>query len=222
MGGIKVDPMTQQTTVKGLFAAGEVSSGLHGANRLGGNSLTDLIVFGKLAGEYAAEDAKSIAETQEIPETELKQAVTDALDPFDSSKSLDPYEVHDELKKTMEEYVGIIRTEDRLKEGIQKLEALKEKVKQTKATGSRIYNPGWHLAISLRHMVNTGLAIAHAALARKESRGAHTRDDFPETKEELRNILYLIKLEDGKFIINEETYPPMSDELKKIMEGEVS
>ena len=222
MGGIKVDPETQETSVPGLFAAGEVASGLHGANRLGGNSLTDLVVFGRLAGEYAGEYVKKISDSPEIPEEDLKKALADALEPFEEGKTLDPFAVHAELKKTMEEYVGIIRTEEKLKTGIEKLEAFKEKIKQVKATGSRVFNPGWNLAVSLRHMVNVGLAIAHAALARKESRGAHTRDDYPQSNPDLQNLLYVIKLEDGKFTIKEDSYPPMPEDLQKIMEGEVS
>ncbi len=220
MGGIRVDPETQETTVKGLFAAGETATGLHGANRLGGNSLTDLLVFGKRAGEFAAKHAKEINKSFDINEKDIKSAIKEALFPFDENNTEDPYKIHDELKILMEEYVGIIRTEERMTEGIKKLEELLKRAEKAKAKPGRKYNPGWHEALDLITLIKMGILLAHAALARKESRGAHTRDDYPKTDKNLERKLYILrKGNDGKVQVIEEEYPEMPDELKEIIEG---
>ncbi|MFW9928024.1 MAG: fumarate reductase/succinate dehydrogenase flavoprotein subunit [Candidatus Thorarchaeota archaeon] len=219
MGGIRVDPDTQQSSIPGLFAAGEVSAGLHGANRLGGNSLTDLLVFGGFAGEHAAKYAKKINETPKVSENELKQALQEALSPFDDDRNENPYTLHAELQKLMEDHVGIIRSEKALREGMDKLKQLEERAKKAGAKGSRIYNPGWHLAIDINHLILTSQALALGALHRKESRGAQTRDDFPQSDKNLVNIMYIIKKENNDELkVTEETIPQMPEELKKILE----
>lgn len=221
MGGIRVDPDTQQGTIPGLYAAGEVAAGLHGANRLGGNSLTDLLVFGGLAGENAAQYAKTQSDTLSISESDVKEALSYALGPFNADRTEDVYKLHQELQKLMEDHVGIIRNETDIKAGIEKLESLSERAKNAKATASRVYNPGWHLAIDIHNLILTSQALAIAALERKESRGAHTRDDYPQTDSVLVDKLYVItKEESGKLNIRQEVIPPMPEDLKKIMEGE--
>ncbi len=218
MGGIRVDGETQETNIKGIFAAGEVSAGLHGANRLGGNSLTDLIVFGKIAGDYAAKRAKD-ASLKSISDEEIKEAIDFTLKPFDDSNNEDPYQLHAELKELMEEYVGIVRTEEGLKTAIEKLKDMLKRADKLKAVGdTRKYNSSWHQALDIKNMITVALIIATAALQRKESRGAHTREDFPETDESLTNVLYVIsKGDDGFPKVSEATYPPMPEELKQAM-----
>ncbi|KKK60095.1 hypothetical protein LCGC14_3027800, partial [marine sediment metagenome] len=219
MGGIRVDPDTQQATISGLYAAGEVAAGLHGANRLGGNSLTDLLVFGKLAGENAAKYAKEINNQLKLSETDVKKAIGHALAPFSEDRTEDVYQLHTELQRLMEEHVGIIRNETAIKAGIEKLEALSERAKKAKASGNRVYNPGWHLSIDINNLILTSKALAIAALERKESRGAHTRDDYAETDSSLTDKLQVLnKDESGKLILKQEIITPMPEELKKIIE----
>ena len=195
-----------------------MSAGLHGANRLGGNSLTDLIVFGKIAGDYAAKRAKD-ASLKSISDEEIKEAIDFTLKPFDDSNNEDPYQLHAELKELMEEYVGIVRTEEGLKTAIEKLKDMLKRADKLKAVGdTRKYNSSWHQALDIKNMITVALIIATAALQRKESRGAHTREDFPETDESLTNVLYVIsKGDDGFPKVSEATYPPMPEELKQAM-----
>ncbi|RMG25875.1 MAG: fumarate reductase/succinate dehydrogenase flavoprotein subunit [Methanobacteriota archaeon] len=218
MGGIRVDGETQETNIKGIFAAGEAAAGLHGANRLGGNSLTDLIVFGKIAGDHAAKRAKEVSQ-KELNDEEIKEAIEFTLKPFDESNDEDPYQLHAELKELMEEYVGIIRDEKGLTTAIEKLKEMMKRADRLKAVGdTRTYNSSWHQALDIKNMVTVALIIATAALQRKESRGGHTREDYPETDESLTNVLYVIKKgEDGFPVVSEATYPPMPDELVQAM-----
>ena len=219
MGGIRVDADTEATTVPGLYAAGEVAGGMHGANRLGGNSLSDLIVFGKLAGDAAAKYAAEQRNIQQIVEKDIEQAINDALEPFSPDKTEDAYQIHEEIQKVMEEHVSIYRDEAGLLEGIKKLEALAERAKKAGTKGTRIYNPGWHLAIDVQNMIWTAMAITHAALLRKESRGGQARVDYQETNKDLTNVLYIIrKGPDGKVQRVEDKYAPMPEELKKLVE----
>ena len=180
MGGIRVDPETQQSRIMGLFAAGECAAGLHGANRLGGNSLSDLLVFGRIAGLHAAKYAKTNAELPRLDEGEIGEASREALAPFDRAEGPSGFALHEDLKDKMQSYVGIIRTEEDLKTGIEHLERIGEATGRAKVSDNRHYNAGWHQVFDMRNMLVVSEAMARAALARKESRGAHARDDFPD------------------------------------------
>jgi succinate dehydrogenase / fumarate reductase flavoprotein subunit len=178
MGGIRVDAETAQTTVPGLFAAGEAAAGLHGANRLGGNSLSDLLVFGRRAGAAAAEHAKQIGAV-EIDAQQVADGTREMLEPFERNGGESPYQIHRELEETMQNYVGIFRNEDDLQKGLAELEHLNERAARVKVEGSRLFNPGWHLARDLNSMLTVSEAVALSAQARQESRGAHSRIDYP-------------------------------------------
>jgi succinate dehydrogenase / fumarate reductase, flavoprotein subunit len=182
MGGVEVDPDSQASIIPGLFAAGEVAGGMHGANRLGGNSLSDLLVFGKRAGEYAAAYAKELAARPKVAQTDLAHAAAEALAPFRSGTAAEnPYTIHHELQDVMQDLVGIIRVEDELKEALERIAVLRSRAEAVSVEGNRQYNPGWHLALDLRNMLVVAESVALAALERQESRGGHTRDDFPMT-----------------------------------------
>ena len=179
MGGIKVHPETQETTVARMFAAGEAATGLHGANRLGGNSLSDLIVFGKIAGENAALLAKDVEEFLPIDSKEIENAIEETLSPLSRTNGENPAKVVEDLREMMQHKVGIIRTEKLLKEALKDLDDLEERAQKTSAGTSRIYNPGWHQALEIDAMIDVSRMCTLAALHREESRGGHTRDDFP-------------------------------------------
>ena len=179
MGGIRVDAETAQSTLPGLFAAGEAAAGLHGANRLGGNSLSDLLVFGRRAGLAAAKHAKSVA-AGDIPATQIEEAEKELLAPFSNSGPESPYAVHRDLQKVMQSLVGIFRTEQDLQTAFNELEALKARAAKANVEGSRLFNPGWHLARDLKSLLVCSEAVALSAIARKESRGAHSRIDYPK------------------------------------------
>ncbi len=199
MGGVEVDADSQATMVPGLFAAGEVAGGMHGANRLGGNSLSDLLVFGKRAGEYAAEYAKGLGEQRPKPaQTDVVQAGEVALAPFRAGPSgggENAYAVHQDLQEVMQDLVGIIRVEAELKEALEKVAALRKRAAAVSVEGNRQYNPGWHLALDLRNMVLVAEAVALAALERQESRGGHTREDFPMTDPYWGGLNVVVELE---------------------------
>ncbi|MDP1559919.1 MAG: fumarate reductase/succinate dehydrogenase flavoprotein subunit, partial [Pirellulaceae bacterium] len=219
MGGIRVDGETQMTAVPGLFAAGECAAGLHGANRLGGNSLSDPIVFGKLAGEHAANFAKQNGAASVSPE-EIEKAHRNALAPLDSSRATIPggaYQVQYELQDLMQDKVGIVRTESEMLEALEEIQKLKEKAKSVSAPGNRQYNPGWHTALDLRNLLTVSEAVARAAVLRKESRGAHTRDDYPEKDDKFSPFNYVLrKGADGEMQVSEELIPEMPADLKQI------
>jgi succinate dehydrogenase / fumarate reductase flavoprotein subunit len=183
MGGVEVDPDSQASLVPGLYAAGEVAGGMHGANRLGGNSLSDLVVFGKRAGEYAAQYSMSVgSDRPKVAPTEVDSASESALAPFRAGDgSENPYALHQELQETMQSLVGIIRVEGELKQALENIASLQARARNVAVEGNRQYNPGWHLALDLRNMLVVSQAVAMAALERQESRGGHTRDDFPMT-----------------------------------------
>ena len=180
MGGIRVDPETQESRIKGLFAAGECAAGMHGANRLGGNSLSDLLVFGRIAGLHAAKYAKAhagaAARRRRDRGGDRARRSRRSTAPRGRTRSL----LHEDLKDKMQTYVGIIRTEEDLKKGLAELERLKEATSRVKVDGNRHYNAAWHQAIDMRNMLVVSEAMARAALARKESRGGHAREDFPD------------------------------------------
>jgi succinate dehydrogenase / fumarate reductase, flavoprotein subunit len=219
MGGVRVDPDTQMSDVPGLFAAGECAAGLHGANRLGGNSLSDLLVFGKRAGEFAALFAKDNS-LGEVNSAEVEAAEKMALKPFEQQGPEGPFAVQASLQDTMQDLVGIVRQENEM---LQALECIVEKLKaradRACVRGNREFNGGWHTAIDLRHLLTVSEIIAHAALERKESRGAHFRDDYPNKDDKYGTFnLVARKAADGSVKLVREPIPPMPSELKQIIQ----
>ena len=222
MGGIRVDPDTGAATVPGLFAAGECAGGMHGANRLGGNSLSDLLVFGLRAGAGAAEYAKSRGSAPTINSAEAEAIAGEMLVPFERKRDESPYALQHELQETMHNLVGIIRTEDELQRALAEIRGLKERADQTGVEGNRQYNPGWHLALDMLAMLTISEAITLAAIERKESRGAHTRDDYPETSAEWGKFNIAVRMgSDGEPMIVREPLPEMPIELRALVEQEV-
>jgi succinate dehydrogenase / fumarate reductase, flavoprotein subunit len=217
MGGVRVDPDTQESTVPGLFAAGEVSGGMHGANRLGGNSLSDLLVFGKLAGEYAAKEAKEMASFPEIHADQVEAAAREALAPFDPPEGENPYTIHENLRTMMQRRVGIVRSEEDLKIALEELDKLRARARKVKAGGNIQYNPGWHLALDLANMIDISEAVTRAALTRTESRGGHTREDFPETDKEWGKRNLVVRKQDETIAVVEAPLGEMPAELKELI-----
>ena len=219
MGGVRVDPDSQMSEVPGLFAAGECAAGLHGANRLGGNSLSDLLVFGKRAGEFAALFAKDNS-LGEVNSAEVEAAEKMALKPFEQQGPEGPFAVQASLQDTMQDLVGIVRQENEM---LQALECIVEKLKaradRASVRGNREFNGGWHTAIDLRHLLTVSEIITRAALERKESRGAHFRDDYPN-KDDRYGTFNLVarKAADGSVKLVREPIPPMPSELKQIIQ----
>ncbi len=221
MGGIRVVPETAAATVPGLFAAGECSGGMHGANRLGGNSLSDLVVFGKRAGEGAAAFARENRGAIGLDEGAIKRAEKELLRPFESKATHTPYDVHFALQDVMQDKVGIMRTGDDLKQAIADFPGMVEKLRGARVEGSRMYNPGWHLAWDMVNMLLIAEVVARAALQREESRGAHTRLDFPKTDsggpwEKVNSVATCI---DGVVRVGTSPKPEMPPELKAIVEA---
>ncbi|CAI8219676.1 MAG: Succinate dehydrogenase flavoprotein subunit [Methanobacteriota archaeon] len=214
MGGIRVDAKTQESCVSGLFACGEVASGLHGANRLGGNSLSDLIVFGKRAGEFASKNAKDKSQPT-IDEDEIQKAASKILAPLMNKEGENPGKIYDELRDMMQENVGIIRTKEEMVSALTKLKEFDERQKNTFSGTSRKYNSGWHQALDLNNMIIVSKAATLAALTREESRGGHTRDDFPTPDDDYwGQILNIIWMDDGEVKIKQEEKEEMRDDLK--------
>ena len=191
MGGIKVVANTAASTVSGLYAAGEAAAGMHGANRLGGNSLSDLLVFGKIAGQCAANFAQENSRVSPHGE-EIKKSIENTLEPFEDGDE-NPYQIHQELQEIMESHAGIVRTGEELEKGIRKLEELEKRLPRMHAKGERKYNPGWHLCLDLHNMIITSLALSRAALERTESRGSHTRLDYPDYDDELGKVNMIVR-----------------------------
>jgi succinate dehydrogenase / fumarate reductase flavoprotein subunit len=218
MGGVEVDPDSQMSKVPGLYAAGEVAGGMHGANRLGGNSLGDLLVFGKRAGEYAAQRAATHGAPQ-LEGRQVEAAATEALLPFQRERGENPYTLQYDLQAAMQELVGIIRTESELRSALKEIVALKERAKNLAVEGNRQFNPGWNLALDLRSMLTVSECIAMAALERQESRGGHTRDDFPTADEHWGKInLVLTQTNNGELQLDRKPLPEMPDDLKQLFE----
>ncbi len=214
MGGVEVDPDTGESCVPGLFAAGEVSGGMHGSNRLGGNSLSDLLVFGRRAGLGAAEYVDAIGEKRPTPsEGEIEAARAEALAPLERAVGENPYTVHGEVQQTMFDLVGIIRTEAEIKTALVELGKLRERAAVVRAEGGSAYNPGWHLALDLRNIMLMAECVALAALERQESRGGHTREDFPGMNPEWRKVNLVLTCEDGKVVLTRQPMLPMRDDL---------
>ncbi|MEO5662659.1 MAG: FAD-binding protein, partial [Nocardioides sp.] len=221
MGGVEVDADTQESAVTGLYAVGECSGGMHGSNRLGGNSLGDLLVFGKRAGEAATAYANSLGETRpQVDEADVKAAQTSALAPFEVEGGENPYTIQSDLQQSMNDLVGIIRTASELEESLSEIEAFKARAKTMVVEGHRQYNPGWHLALDLRNMLIVSECIAKAALAREESRGGHTRDDFPGPNPAwgTKNLVVNLNAEGTGVDLHEKPLPLMPEELKKYFE----
>ena len=217
MGGIRVDADTQMSRVPGLFACGECSGGMHGANRLGGNSLSDLLVFGKLAGEGASDYIKKLNQKPQIDEDQIKSIIRNATVILNRESGENPYLLHEKLVENMQNSVGIVRTEELLSEGITKLEDLKLSYKNIKASGASQYNPGWHEALAFRNLIITAESVARSALMREESRGAHTRVDFPGEKDEwLDYNIVISKNEIGEMQTNKVSREKPDKELQRI------
>ena len=223
MGGVRVDADSQMTDVPGLFAAGECAAGLHGANRLGGNSLSDLLVFGKRAGEYAARFAQENA-AGEISQDHAARVARAALEPFDRGVDADsaenPYEIQQDLQQMMQDQVGIVRNEPDMQAAVEAIGRLRERAERVAVGGNREYNPGWHTALDLRNLLAYSEAIARSALARRESRGAHTRLDYPDKDERLGKLSVVIcKNPDGDLEVSWEPIPDIPEELQRIIDA---
>ncbi|MGH7929068.1 MAG: fumarate reductase/succinate dehydrogenase flavoprotein subunit [Candidatus Binatia bacterium] len=218
MGGVRVDPNTAATKVPGLFAAGEVAAGLHGANRLGGNSLSDLLVFGRRAGLYAAEYAKQVKVPVTADSGQVDGYAREMLAPFESKGSENPYTIHSDLQKCMQELVGIIRVESELQQALGIIQKLKDRAQNVKVEGNRHYNPGWHTALDLHSLLTFAEAATLAAIDRKESRGGHTRDDFPNPDPTFAKLNVVIRKKNGEMALSREPLPEMPDDLKALLE----
>jgi succinate dehydrogenase / fumarate reductase flavoprotein subunit len=216
MGGIRVDAETAESTVPGLFAAGEAAAGLHGANRLGGNSLSDLLVFGRRAGLAAAQHAKKVS-APSIDTAQIQQSERELLAPFSNTGVESPYAVHRDLQEVMQNLVGIFRTEEDLKKALVELEKLKARAAKAGVEGSRLFNPGWHLSYDLKSMLTISEAVTHSALARKESRGAHSRIDYPNSDQVWEKKHNVIVRENGAMQRRENPVEEMPAELKQLL-----
>jgi len=217
MGGVRVDPDTQMSRVAGLFAAGECAAGINGANRLGGNSLSDLLVFGKRAGEFAAKFAKENS-LGNIDNAKVDVAAREALAPFEQSGGKNPYEVQQNLQEIMQDSVGIVRHESEMKSALEHLGKFWQDVKRVGITGNREFNPGWHTALDLKNLLTVSEAITRAALERKESRGAQFREDYPNKDDASGKVNTIIsKAADGSMQVRLEPLPEMPDYLKQVI-----
>ncbi len=219
MGGIRVNADTQESTIPGLFAAGECAAGINGANRLGGNSLSDLIVFGKRAGEYAAELARKAAAPQ-VDDGAVERAMKASLEPFErGAKGENPYQVQYDLQDTMQALVGIVRLEDEMQEALVKIAGFNERAARVGIDGHREFNAGWHTCIDLRNLLDVSEAIARSAIERKESRGGHFREDYPDKKDEFSTFNFGTRRSaDGTMKVARLPLPAMPPELKQIIE----
>src|SRR5262249_12671791 len=219
MGGVRVDADTQMSTVPGLFAAGECAAGINGANRLGGNSLSDIIVFGKRAGEYAAQYAKTHA-VANIDTRQADEAAGRALEPFERSTSGEgPYQVQYALQEMMQDLVGIVRTESEMQRALVGLAPLRERANRVGVGGHREYNPGWHAALDLHNLLTVSEAITRSAIERRESRGGHFRDDYPTKDARFGNINFVVrKGRDGQMEVFSAAIPQMPEELKRVID----
>jgi succinate dehydrogenase / fumarate reductase flavoprotein subunit len=223
MGGVRVDPDSQMSTIPGLYAAGECASGINGANRLGGNSLSDLIVFGKRAGEYAAEFVKKNGATR-IDDGAIEVAMKTALEPFERGASGEnPYKVQADLQETMQALVGIVRLEHEMQDALTRIEGFKERASRVGVAGRREYHAGWHTALDLRNLLSVSEAVTRSALERKESRGGHFREDHPDKVAEFSTINMMVKQGPGGTIqLSRIPIPPMPDHLKDVIEEQKS
>jgi len=218
MGGIRVDADSQMSTIPGLFAAGECASGINGANRLGGNSLSDLIVFGKRAGEYAADFSKTQGATR-VDDGAVSQAIQASLAPFERGGGENPYKVQADLQESMQALVGIVRLENEMKEALTRIAGLNERAARVGVDGHREYHSGWHTALDLRNLLAVSEAIARSAIERKESRGGHFREDHPDKVAEYSTITMMVKqVAGGGMQLSRIPIPPIPDHLKQVIE----
>jgi len=218
MGGVRVDPETQESRIRGLFAAGECAAGMHGANRLGGNSLSDLLVFGRIAGLHAAKYAGA-AHARPLDTGEIEAAAREALAPFDRPEGPNPFLLHEDLKDKMQTFVGIIRSEEDLKKGLAHLERLKSAASRVKVDGNRHFNAAWHQSFDVRNMLIVSEAMARAALLRTESRGAHAREDFPDMdKGRLSKVNMVLRSGPGGIEVDEVPRSEPPPEIQKVLE----
>jgi succinate dehydrogenase / fumarate reductase, flavoprotein subunit len=224
MGGVEVDADTEVSIVPGLYAAGEVAGGMHGSNRLGGNSLSDLLVFGRRAGHHAAYYTYRLkGDRPRVAESDVKEAARAALAPFEiEDGGENPYTIQKDLQDVMQRLVGIIRKSEELEESLVEIEKLKDRAKRLSVEGHRQYNPGWHLAIDLTNQLIVSECIAKAALERRESRGGHTRDDFPGTDDSWGQVNLVLTLAGGDFSapvdLRHKPLPVMPDDLKELFD----
>ncbi|HEY2173739.1 MAG TPA: fumarate reductase/succinate dehydrogenase flavoprotein subunit [Mycobacteriales bacterium] len=220
MGGVEVDPDTGAAArVPGLFAAGEASGGMHGSNRLGGNSLSDLLVFGRRAGLGAAAYVESLGDDRpKVSDPEIASAQQTAVAPFESDGGENPYTLHQELQQTMNDLVGIIRREEEMRDALERLEKLQDRARRLSVEGHRQFNPGWHLALDLRNMLAASECVARAALEREESRGGHTRDDYADMRPEWRKVNVVCSLEDDRLRVDQQPVPEIPLELLSLFE----
>jgi succinate dehydrogenase / fumarate reductase flavoprotein subunit len=219
MGGVEVNPDSQAASVPGLFAAGEVSGGMHGSNRLGGNSLSDLLVFGRRAGQAAAEHVDAVsAGRPAVSQADVDAAMTEALAPLERAGGENPYEVHAALQQLMTDQVGLIRNEGELQSALGELEKLRARAAHVSVEGGRAYNPGWHLAQDLRNMLLVSDCIAQSALERQESRGGHTREDYPAMSPAWRQINLVCTLGGDEVHLARQPMIPMREDLLGLFE----
>src|SRR5213593_582294 len=221
MGGVRVDAETQAATVPGLFAAGEVAGGLHGSNRLGGNSLSDLLVFGRRAGTYAAQYARAFQGEPRVEMAQFEAAVAELLAPFEQTGGGEnPYAVQEALQDMMGAYVGIARKEDDLRTALAELEKLRARAARVAVEGNRQYNPGWNTAIDLKNLLTVSEAVTRAALERRESRGAHTRVEYPDSDKRYGTVDVIVRRQGDRMTVAQEPIAPLPDELRRVVEGE--
>ena len=216
MGGIRVEAETAQSSLPGLFAAGEAAAGLHGANRLGGNSLSDLLVFGRRAGLAAAKHAKEVSAPR-IDAAQIDAAEAEALRPFQHQGGESPYAVHRDLQKTMQSLVGIFRVREDVQKALGELEKFKKRLRNSTVEGSRMFNPGWHMAIDMKSMLTVSEAVARSALVREESRGAHSRIDFPELSAEWGTKNNIIWLDGQEMGLRQDRLTELPPDLKQVL-----
>jgi succinate dehydrogenase / fumarate reductase flavoprotein subunit len=218
MGGVRVDPDTQMSSIPGLFAAGECASGINGANRLGGNSLSDLIVFGKRAGEYAAEYARSIGNVK-VNDADVERSIKEALAPFErGAGGENPYKLQDELQDTMQSLVGIVRQESEMRQALDRIRDYKTRATRVVVSGHREYNGGWHTALDLQNLLAVAETIALSAIERKESRGGHFREDCPDKTDEFGKVNIMVKDVNGNIQVTRVPLPPIPAELQQVIE----
>ena len=216
MGGISVDAETAQSSIPGLFAAGEAAAGLHGANRLGGNSLSDLLVFGRRAGLAAAEHAKR-SSASAIDASQISEAERQMLVPFERAAGESPYAIHEDLQGVMQSLVGIFRTEEDLQRALIEIDKLKERTARVRVEGSRLFNPGWHLARDLQSMLTVAEAVTRSALARRESRGAHSRIDYPSLDDAWGKMHNVVVRKSDTMTVFESPVLEMPEDLKQVL-----
>jgi len=221
MGGVRVDAESQAATVPGLFAAGEVAGGLHGSNRLGGNSLSDLLVFGRRAGAGAAAYARGVRAEPRVETADVEAAAAELLAPFERSGGENPFAVQEALQDMMGTYVGIARSEGDLRTALAELEKLRARAAKVGVEGHRQYNPGWSTALDLRNLLTVSEAVTRAALERRESRGAHTRVEHPDSDPGFGRVNVVVRRGADGMTVAQEPIPPMPEDLKRVVEGEV-